>query len=398
MGKKVVIGLSGGVDSSVAAHLLKKQGWDVTALFMINWHDTTGLLEGDCPASDDVIFARLVAKKLDIPFHTVDLSEQYKQRVVDYMFREYEAGKTPNPDVLCNREIKFDVFMDAALKYGADFVATGHYCQKSQVMPNGPFQLLAGADKNKDQSYFLCQLNQDQLAKALFPIGHLQKPEVREIAAKLDLPTATRKDSQGICFVGKVDLPTFLQQQLAKKEGQIIEIPKEAWFYGKRKDMDFEVINPDDYDLDKIVRPYFYQPENGKWSGKHQGAHFYTVGQRKGLNVGGRAEPLFVLATDTKANIIYVGQGHDHPGLNRRALFIPNSEVHWIRTDLQMQAGEERSYLVRIRYRQELQIARLFCREKGVYILFKELQRGITPGQFAAWYDGEELCGSGIIQ
>lgn len=398
MGKKVVIGLSGGVDSSVAAYLLKEQGWDVTALFMINWHDTTGLLEGDCPATDDVIFARLVAKKLEIPFHTVDLSEQYKQRVVDYMFREYEAGKTPNPDVLCNREIKFDVFMDAALQFGADFVATGHYCQKSQVKPDGPFQLLAGADKNKDQSYFLCQLNQQQLSKALFPIGHLQKPEVREIAARTGLPTATRKDSQGICFVGKVDLPTFLQQQLAKKEGRIIEIPKDAWFYGKRKDMAYEIDNPDDYDLDKIVRPYFYRPENGVFCGMHQGAHFYTVGQRKGLNVGGRAEPLFVLATDTQANVIYVGQGHDHPGLNRRALLIPDTEVHWIREDLALKPGEERVFSVRIRYRQELQEARLFCRSTGIYILFKELQRGITPGQFAAWYQGEELCGSGIIQ
>lgn len=288
--------------------------------------------------------------------------------------------------------------MDAALKYGADYVATGHYCRKSQIMPDGPFQLLAGADKNKDQSYFLCQLSQEQLAKALFPIGHLHKPEVRDLAAKLNLPTAARKDSQGICFVGKVDLPTFLQQQLARKDGQIIEIPKDAWFYGKRKDMSFDVVDPDDYDLEKIVRPYFYRPENGKLSGMHQGAHFYTVGQRKGLNVGGRAEPLFVLATDTLANVIYVGQGHDHPGLNRRALFIPNSEVHWIRPDLKMNPGDERSFSVRIRYRQELQEARLFCRQPGIYILFKNLQRGITPGQFAAWYNGEELCGSGTIQ
>jgi tRNA-uridine 2-sulfurtransferase len=397
MAKKVVIGLSGGVDSSVAAHLLKEQGWDVTALFMINWHDTTGLLEGDCPSNDDEIFARLVAKKLAIPFHVVDLSEQYKQRVIDYMFDEYSKGKTPNPDVLCNREIKFDVFMDAALKYNADYVATGHYCQKGQLSPEGPFQLLAGADKNKDQSYFLCQLNQQQLSKALFPIGHLQKPEVRKIAAELNLPTATRKDSQGICFVGKVDLPTFLQQQLARKEGDIIEIQKDAWFYGKRKDMVFDVPNPDDYDLGKIVRPYFYRPDNGTFVGRHQGAHFYTVGQRKGLNVGGKAEPLYVLATDTTNNVVYVGQGHDHPGLNRRALFIPSHEVHWIRPDLAIPIGDEQCYSVRIRYRQDLQEARIFSRATGLYILFKEIQRGITPGQFAAWYQGEELCGSGTI-
>ena len=397
--QKVVIGLSGGVDSSVAAYLLKQEGYDVTALFMINWHDTTGLLEGDCPANDDVIFARLVAKKLDIPFHVVDLSEQYKKRVVDYMFSEYSKGNTPNPDVLCNREIKFDVFADAARVYEADFVATGHYCRREVLeTPNGKvYRLLAGTDSNKDQSYFLCQLNQQQLSTALFPIGHLKKPEVRAIAARLGLATAERKDSQGICFVGKVDLPTFLQQQLAVKQGDIIEIPKDAWFYAKRRDMSFAVENPDNYDLEKITRPYFYQPSNGKKIGEHKGAHFYTVGQRKGMNVGGKAEPLFVLATDTQANILYVGQGHDHPGLNRRALFIPSEEAHWVREDLKPAPGEERIFLVRIRYRQELQLARLFIREQGIFILFEQLQRGITPGQFAAWYLDDELIGSGVI-
>lgn len=397
--KKVVIGLSGGVDSSVAAHLLKQEGYEVTAVFMVNWHDTTGLLEGDCPANDDVIFARLVAKKLDIPFHIVDLSEAYKQRVVDYMFKEYSNGNTPNPDVLCNREIKFDVFAEAVKKFNADFIATGHYCRKETFVQHGKeiHRLLAGIDTNKDQSYFLCQLTQEQLAPALFPIGHLTKPEVRAIAAQLDLPTATRKDSQGICFVGKVDLPTFLQQQLAVKKGDIIEIPKDAWFYAKRKDLPFEIENPDDYSLEKITLPYFYSPINGKKVGEHTGAHFYTVGQRKGLNVGGKAEPLFILATDTQSNTVYVGQGHDHPGLNRRALFIPAEDVHWIREDLQLHAGEEGIFQVRIRYRQELQEARLFVREQGIYLVFKHLQRGITPGQFAAWYLEDELIGSGVI-
>ncbi len=390
--KKVVIGLSGGVDSSVAAYLLKEQGYDVTALFMINWHDRTGTLTGQCTWEDDAMIAEMVAKKLDMPFHIVDLSKDYKKRVVDYMFDEYSKGRTPNPDVLCNREIKFDIFLDECMKFGADYVATGHYCRKDSFSKDDKeiHQLLAGVDNNKDQSYFLCQLNQEQLSKSLFPIGHLEKPDVRRIAAEQDLPTATRKDSQGICFVGKVDLPTFLQQQLEPKTGNVIEVP--ARFMAKKKNVEK---TPDNFR--KLCFAYPYKPWNGEVIGEHRGAHFYTVGQRKGLNIGGYEKPLFVIDTDVTRNIIYVGEGAEHPGLYRPGLFISNEETHWIREDLKMNVGETRQYDVRIRYRQPLEKATLYQQEEGIYMLFDDEQRGITSGQFAAWYNGDELIGSGVI-
>ena len=387
---RVVVGLSGGVDSSVAAYLLKEQGHEVIGLFMRNWHDTTGTLEGDCPWYDDQVFAELVAKRLDIPFRFVDLSEEYRKRVVDYMFSEYERGRTPNPDVLCNREIKFDVFLKEALKLGAEFVATGHYCQKQVVEIDGEprYRLLAGADKNKDQSYFLCQLTQEQLKYALFPIGHLQKPQVREIAQQQKLATAKRKDSQGICFVGKVDLPVFLQQQLASKQGNIHEILPSWSKYALREG---------ETDIEKLAEPCSYTVRDGKKIGTHNGAHFYTIGQRKGLGIGGRKESLFILATDVKENVIYVGEGDSHPGLYRKALKILPEEVHWVDGNDTMRVGESREYMVRIRYRQPLQQAELICREDGLYLLFAQPQRGIAAGQFAAWYDGEVLVGSGVI-
>ena len=390
--KKVVIGLSGGVDSSVAAYLLKQQGYDVIALFMINWHDRTGTLTGQCTWEDDALIAQMVAQKLNMPFHIVDLSKDYKKRVVDYMFDEYSKGRTPNPDVLCNREIKFDIFLDECMKYGADYVATGHYCRKETLEKNGKiyYRLLAGDDSNKDQSYFLCQLSQDQLRQSLFPIGQLTKPEVRRLASELELPTATRKDSQGICFVGKVDLPTFLQQQLKAKQGNVIEIP--ATFMEKKKTTERTPEN-----FRKLCFAYPYKPWNGKIIGEHQGAHYYTIGQRKGLNIGGHEKPLFVLGTDIKRNIIYVGEDQHHPGLFRPGLFITREEIHWIRPDLEMQIGETRDYEVRIRYRQPLEKATLYAREEGIYILFEQEQRGVTSGQFAAWYQKNELIGSGVI-
>ena len=395
MGKRVVVGLSGGVDSSVAAYILKQQGYDVTGMFMINWHNTTGTLSGDCPWNDDLIFAELVAKKLEIPFHTVDFSEQYGKRVVDYMFAEYERGRTPNPDVLCNREVKFDLFVDAAREFDADFVATGHYCRKEEMQsPDHKtiYRLLAGADKNKDQSYFLCQLSQHQLSRALFPIGYMQKPEVRKIADELGLATAHRKDSQGVCFVGKIDLPVFLQQKIKSREGRIIEIPMDYPGYLNK-------IEGNNIHVKLIIlsTPYQYIPADGRTVGLHQGAHFLTIGQRKGLNVGGMAKPLFVIATDVDNNIVYTGQGDDHPGLYRKALFIRHEDIHWVRPDLELVGGNQREFLVRIRYRQPLQKATLHRFEEGLYILFDKPQRGITPGQFAAWYDGEELVGSGVI-
>ncbi len=388
---RVVVGLSGGVDSSVAAYLLKEQGHEVIGLFMRNWHDTTGTLEGDCPWYDDQLFAELVAKRLDIPFKFVDLSEEYRRRVVDYMFSEYEKGRTPNPDVLCNREIKFDVFLKEALKLGADFVATGHYCRKAEEEIGGKriYRLLAGADKNKDQSYFLCQLTQEQLRYALFPIGDMLKPEVRRIAEEQHLATAKRKDSQGICFVGKVDLPVFLQQKLSAKEGNIHEIRPSWRGYGKAI--------TDDY-LAAMAEPFHYTVRDGKKIGTHKGAHFYTIGQRKGLGIGGRKESLFIISTDVRENVIYVGEGDSHPGLYRRALHILPEDIHWVEPTEAMQVGDERRYDVRIRYRQPLQKATLIRRTEGLYILFDEPQRGIAAGQFAAWYDGEVLAGSGVIE
>ncbi len=389
--KRVVVGLSGGVDSSVAAYLLKQQGYDVIAVFMINWHDKTGTLEGDCPWRDDLVFAQLVAKKLDIPFHSADLSKVYKKRVIDYMFHEYEMGRTPNPDVLCNREIKFDEFFKVAEKYNADFVATGHYCRKETIEKDGKsvYRLLAGLDPNKEQSYFLCQLNQEQLSKILFPIGELPKERVREIASEQNLPTADKKDSQGICFIGKVDLPTFLQQRLETKKGNVIEIPRRFKGY-----LDF---NPERDNPIYLSQPWQYQPEDGINIGSHNGAHFYTIGQRKGLNIGGKKEPLFIIGTDTMRNIIYTGEGKNHPGLYRRGLSINTSAMHWVRPDLQLKQGESKRFSFRIRYRQSLQKGTLHVMKEASYIVFDKAQRGITPGQFAAWYEGDEVIGSGVI-
>jgi tRNA-specific 2-thiouridylase len=393
--KRVVVGLSGGVDSSVAAYLLQQQGYEVIGLFMKNWHDDSVTISNECPWLEDSNDALLVAEKLGIPFQTVDLSEQYKEKIVDYMFNEYEKGRTPNPDVLCNREIKFDVFMKIALSLDADYVATGHYCQKSEIEVEGKkmYQLKAGADNNKDQSYFLCQLSQEQLAKALFPIGNLTKPEVREIAAQMDLITAEKKDSQGLCFIGKVRLPEFLQQKLQPKEGVIVQIDKNNTVY--------QLIQPDGLSLEERLafeaKKIKYTPEMGKIVGKHQGAHYFTIGQRKGLNVGGTTDPLFIIATDVVTNTIYTGLTSQHPGLFRKALFIANSEVHWVRTDLALTNGESMEVMARIRYRQALQKATLYQFETGMYVAFEEPQSAITEGQFVAWHLGEELVGSGVI-
>ncbi|MBO4635082.1 MAG: tRNA 2-thiouridine(34) synthase MnmA [Bacteroidales bacterium] len=474
---KVCVGLSGGVDSSVAAWLLKEEGYDVFAMFMQNWHDADSTLHGDCEWEEDRFVAEMVARKIGIPFYFVDLSRQYRQRVVDYMFDEYAKGRTPNPDVLCNREIKFDAFLQVALKYGADFVATGHYCRREEIPGQAGddkgqagndreraggtiYRILEGTDPNKDQTYFLCQLSQEQLAKALFPIGHLTKPEVRRLAKEADLPSAEKKDSQGICFVGKVDLPTFLKQKLASVEGNIVEV-FDAYYatdslYQWQQQMlggllkagetlertvryapEEKVLTTDgeplgtcpfqedkvgelsDRELQKLATPLTYNLtfetetyRSGKHhikktrykanpygiiAGTHEGAQFYTIGQRKGLGVGGHAEPVFVIATDTESNTVYVGEGHHHKGLSRFCLHIGREEVHWIRPDLKMQPGEQRRYRVRIRYRQPLQSATLLCREDGLYILFDQPQRGISPGQFAVWYQGEEMLGSGPI-
>ena len=393
--KRVVVGLSGGVDSSVAAYLLKEQGYEVIGLFMKNWHDDSVTISNECPWLEDSNDALLVAEKLEIPFQTVDLSEQYKEKIVDYMFKEYEQGRTPNPDVLCNREIKFDVFMKIALSLGADYVATGHYCRKgeTEVVGKPVYQLLAGKDGNKDQSYFLCQLSQEQLAKSLFPIGELTKPEVREIATQLDLVTAEKKDSQGLCFIGKVRLPEFLQQQLQPKEGFIYEIDANSSIYNHQQP-DFDSLE------EKLAfesKGISYTSESGKVVGKHQGAHYFTIGQRKGLNVGGTKEALFIIATDVKSNAIYTGQGSNHPGLFKKTLQVQPSEIHWIREDLALKNGETMQVMARIRYRQALQKATLYQFESGLYVSFDEPQSAITEGQFVAWNIDDELVGSGVI-
>ena len=393
--KRVVVGLSGGVDSSVAAYLLQQQGYEVIGLFMKNWHDDSVTISNECPWLEDSNDALLVAEKLGIPFQTVDLSEQYKEKIVDYMFREYERGRTPNPDVLCNREIKFDVFMKIAMSLGADFVATGHYCRKGEIEKDGikTYQLLAGADSNKDQSYFLCQLSQEQLAKSLFPIGELTKPEVREIASQMDLVTAEKKDSQGLCFIGKVRLPEFLQQKLQPKEGLIVQIDKNNPIYSNKN----QVFDSAEAHLKSESQSIFYNQEMGKIVGKHQGAHYFTTGQRKGLNVGGTTEPLFIIATNVTTNTIYTGLGSQHPGLFKKGLFIEKSEVHWVREDLALENGQTLQVMARIRYRQPLQKATLHQFETGMYILFEEPQSAITEGQFVAWYLDDELVGSGVI-
>jgi tRNA-specific 2-thiouridylase len=390
MSKRVVVGLSGGVDSSVAAYLLKEQGYEVIGLFMKNWHDESVVINNECPWIDDSNDALAIAEQLSIPYQSVDLSKEYKERIVDYMFAEYEAGRTPNPDVLCNREIKFDVFLKTALSLGADYVATGHYCQKETISKEGKeiHKLIAGADNNKDQSYFLCQLNQEQLSKALFPIGNLEKSEVRRIASKAGLITAEKKDSQGLCFVGKIKLPDFLQQKLIPKEGEIIEIPNDLSQFKEKESQTT---------LEELSKPFFYTKDDGEIVGKHNGAHYYTIGQRKGLGVGGTKLPLFVINTDVKDNIVYVGQGDHHNGLYRKALFINNEEIHWVREDLALEIGESLTCMARIRYRQNLEEATLFKKENGLYISFSNSQRGITPGQFAAWYVNDELLGSGVI-
>ena len=388
--QKVVVGLSGGVDSSVAAHLLKEQGYEVAGLFMKNWEDQHGVLTSSCTWEDDLMFAEMAAKKLDIPLHFVDFSKEYRKRVVDYMFREYQRGRTPNPDVLCNREVKFDLFAREAEKLGADYIATGHYCKKQVYLTDQGevHALLAGVDTNKEQSYFLCQISQDQLRKALFPLGNLHKPQIREMAQNLGLATATRKDSQGICFIGKVDLPEFLQQKLSTRKGDIIKIEREQ----------LEASNGGDNEsLQEISQAHRLDKIPGTRVGEHNGAHFFTVGQRKGLNVGGTKEPLYVLGVDTRQNVVYAGEGKDHPGLFRKGLFINNADIHWIREDLKLTPGQEKRMNFRIRYRQPLQKGKLILREEGGYVVFDEPQRGITPGQFAAWYVNGELLGSGVI-
>ncbi|MCI1779207.1 MAG: tRNA 2-thiouridine(34) synthase MnmA [Bacteroidales bacterium] len=412
---KIAVGLSGGVDSSVAALLLKQQGHDVIAIYMQNWHDITGTLHGECEWEEEKVLAEMVAKKIGIPFYFVDLSGIYRKKVVDYMFGEYEKGRTPNPDVMCNREIKFDAFLKYALDLGVDYVATGHYCKKDEfVNKKGEkiYRIIAGDDKNKDQSYFLCQLTQEQIARAVFPIGGIDKPEVRRIAREAGLPSADKKDSQGICFVGKVDLPVFLQQKLKTKEGKVVEILEKDF----DKVLSFNNIfsektcsnphtctglreNYSDEELKILSTPLRYSKSLGKVIGNHIGVQFYTIGQRHGLNIGGHKDSIFIIASDAASNTIYVGEGQQHPGLYRKAIFLPEEELHWIRRDLEMHNGEKRSYLVRIRYRQPLQKAVLFKKPDGMYIVFDKPQRGVSPGQFAVWYapEDEEMLGSAPI-
>ena len=393
--KKVIIGLSGGVDSSVSALLLKQQGYEVIGLFMKNWHDESVTISDECPWLDDSNDAMLIAEKLEIPFQTVDLSKEYHSRIIDYMFNEYENGRTPNPDVLCNREIKFDIFLKIALDLGADYIATGHYCQVNKINKDNKeiYRLIAGADEKKDQSYFLCQLNQKQLSKAIFPIGHLTKSDVRDIAKKNDLITAAKKDSQGLCFVGKVKLPDFLKQRLTPKKGKVIKIDSESL----KQEIDLNEVKSKEKELELLSAPFSFSPDDGEEIGEHNGAYYYTVGQRKGLNIGGFSEPLFVLETDVSKNIIYVGMGESHPALFKRALFVSSNEIHWIREDLKINENQTMNIIFRIRYRQPLQSGTIYRFKKGLYILFDKPISSVTSGQFVSWYIDNELIGSGII-
>ena len=393
--KKVIIGLSGGVDSSVSALLLKQQGYEVIGLFMKNWHDESVTISDECPWLDDSNDAMLIAEKLEIPFQTVDLSKEYHSRIIDYMFNEYENGRTPNPDVLCNREIKFDIFLEIALNLGADYIATGHYCQVNKINKDDKeiYRLLAGADEKKDQSYFLCQLNQKQLSKAIFPIGHLTKSDVRDIAKKNDLITAAKKDSQGLCFVGKVKLPDFLKQRLTPKKGKVIKIDSESL----KQEIDLNEVKSKEKELELLSAPFSFSPDDGEEIGEHNGAYYYTVGQRKGLNIGGFSEPLFVLETDVSKNIIYVGMGESHPALFKRALFVSSNEIHWIREDLKINENQTMNIIFRIRYRQPLQSGTIYRFKKGLYILFDKPISSVTSGQFVSWYIDNELISSGII-
>ena len=392
--KTVVIALSGGVDSSVAAYILKKEGYKVIGLFMKNWHNESVTISDECPWLEDSYDAVMVSQKLNIPFQTIDLSEEYKKKIVDYMFNEYSIGRTPNPDVLCNREIKFDIFLKTALSLGADLIATGHYCIKSEEKTNNKkfFKLVKGFDKEKDQSYFLCQLNQYQLQKTIFPIGHLSKKMVRKIAKDQGLVTAEKKDSQGLCFIGKVKLPEFLQQKLIPKKGDIIQICSSNNCYENYRLLSLK----SDFSKE-LANPYNYRPIDGKKIGNHTGAYFYTIGQRKGLSIGGTKEPLFVIKTDVKRNVIYVGEGKNHPGLYRKALKVLKSEIHWVREDKKLKDGQSINYMTRIRYRQPLTSAKFVQNKDFLYIFFEEQQLSITAGQFVAWYNNDELIGSGII-
>ena len=393
--EKVIVGLSGGVDSSVAALILKQQGYDVIGLFMKNWHDESVTISDDCPWLDDSNDAMIIADKLNIPFQTIDLSKEYHSRIIDYMFGEYENGRTPNPDVLCNREIKFDVFLEIALNLGADYIATGHYCQVDKTISNNKevYRLLAGLDKEKDQSYFLCQLNQKQLSRSIFPIGHLTKKEVRDLAKKNNLIRADKRDSQGLCFVGKVKLPDFLKQRLAPKKGSVIKIKND--FEGFSRNV--TITKSREQELKLLSAPFSFGIDDGDIIGEHDGAYYFTVGQRKGLNIGGFSEPLFVLETDVLNNIIYVGMGELHPALFKKALFVEANEVHWVREDLKIQKNKSLKVDFRIRYRQPLQSGILYTFESGLYILFDKPISSVTSGQFVSWYLNDELIGSGVI-
>lgn len=385
---RVVVAMSGGVDSSVAAYLLKKEGYDVFGIFMKNWHDTNVTVSKECPWLEDSYDAMLVAEKLSIPFQVIDLSKDYKKKIVDYMFEEYKNGRTPNPDILCNRDIKFDLFLDIAIKLGADYIATGHYAQVTESIKNNDkvFHLKAGKDKSKDQSYFLCQLNQFQLSKTIFPIGNITKKNVREIAKKNGLITAEKKDSQGLCFIGKVKLPDFLQQSLKPKNGNVILIDKS--FNGYITDNNQKEINV-------ISKKIQYKQTDGKIIGQHNGAHFYTIGQRKGLSIGGRDKPIYILSTDVVNNVVYVGEGADHPGLFRSVLKVQSKKIHFISESSKIL--KNKNLKARIRYRQALQDVSVIKKYEFYFFNFKIPQKAITSGQFIALYDNDELISSGVI-
>ncbi|MBL0388742.1 tRNA 2-thiouridine(34) synthase MnmA [Tumebacillus sp. ITR2] len=349
---RVVVGMSGGVDSSVTAYLLKEQGYDVIGVFMKNWDDTDEF--GHCTADEDFNDVRRVCEKIGIPYYTVNFEKQYFDRVFQYFLDEYKRGRTPNPDVMCNREIKFKEFLDAALDLGADYIATGHYARVD--FHEGKYRLLRGVDNNKDQTYFLNQLNQYQLSKTLYPIGELPKPKVREIAEAAGLATARKKDSTGICFIGERNFREFLSQYLPNQPGEM-------------------------------------RTMNGEVKGQHMGLMYYTLGQRQGLGIGGSGEPWFVVGKDLDNNVLLVEQGQDHPALYSESLVA--TDVHWV-------SGEPTDTTFRcaakFRYRQPDQMVTVHVKDGGVCeVLFDEKQKAVTPGQAVVFYDGEVCLGGGTI-
>lgn len=397
---QVVLGLSGGVDSSVAAFMLQKK-YQVVSIFMkIDNHKIIGnklnSVTNICNSDQDYKDAILISNKLKIPFTVIDITKIYKKYIISYIYKEYSLGRTPNPDIICNKLIKFNILIKISISLGINKIATGHYAivKKCYNKNNKKvYKLFSGVDPSKDQSYFLSQLNQHQLSKSIFPLGFYKKKHIRKIAHKIGLITYNKKDSQGLCFVGKISLTSFLHKKFATYKGKIIKIPNNSYLYAttnihnKKKKLIF---------LSKAIE---YKENDGYVIGSHNGAFAYTKGQRKGLKIGGLTTPLFVLDTDTINNIIYVGQGRNHPGLYRKVVFTKKHKINCIGCELIIDNDLMiiKKISCRIRYRQNLQKAIMYIYKEGIYTEFLKKQFSITEGQFITWYYRKQLIASAVI-